>query len=139
MVIVDASVAFKWFSQNEENSDQALKILSSHQNKQNIILAPDLLFYELANAWATKTSLAIKGIKTFLKDLQNINLKIEAINFELLNQAVVLSKKYKISLYDAVYITLAKRKKCLFITSDQKLVSKTNLPFVKLLKTYNLI
>lgn len=133
MVIVDASVAFKWFSQNEENSDQALKILSSHQNKQNIILVPDLLFYELANAWATKTTLTVKGIKTFLKDLQNINLKIESVNFKMLNQAVILSKKYKISLYDAVYIALAKQKKCILITADQKLVSKVNLSFVKLL------
>lgn len=134
MVIVDASVAFKWFSQNEENSEQALEIFSSHQSKQNIILVPDLLFYELANAWVTKTALTVKGIKTFLKDLQNINLKIAAVNFELLNQAVVLSKKYKISLYDAVYIALAKQKKYLFITADQKLIEKVNLPFVKLLK-----
>lgn len=138
MVIIDASVAFKWFSQEEENADQALDLLSSHQSKQNIILVPDLLFYELTNAWVTKTVLTIKGIKTFLKDLQNINLKIETVQFELLNRAVVLSKKYKLSLYDAVYITLARQKKCLFLTADQKLIEKINLPFVKLLRDYSL-
>lgn len=138
MVIVDASVAFKWFLKNEENIDQALTILTLHQNKQNVILVPDILFYELANAWATKTALTVKGIKTFLKDLQNIKLEIEVINFELLNQAVVLSKKYKISLYDAIYIALARQKKYLFITADQKLASKVNLPFVVSLKDYNI-
>lgn len=137
MVIVDASVAFKWFLNNEEDIDQALTILTLHQNEQNIILVPDLLFYELANAWVTKTALTVKGIKTFLNDLQNINLKIGVVNFDLLNQAAVLSKKYKISLYDATYLALAKQKKCLLITADQKLIGKVNLPFVKLLQDYS--
>lgn len=98
--------------------------------RKNIIAIPDLLLYELANAWATKTSLPITSIRIFLKDLQNINLKVETVGFELLNRAIAVSKKYKISLYDAVYIALAKQNQCQFVTDDQKLTAKVKLPFI---------
>lgn len=88
---------------------------------------------ELSNAWATKASLPLKSIKTFLKDLQDANLKIETVNFKLLEEATVIAKKYKTSLYDAVYISLAKQKKCQFVTADQKLIAKVKLSFMKLL------
>lgn len=133
MVVLDASVVFKWFGADEDYTDKAFSFLSTHQNQKNIILAPDLLLYELTNAWATKTSLPAKSIKIFLKDLQDINLRIETVDFNLLYQAVLVSKKYKISLYDAVYISLAKQKKCQFVTADQKLIAKVKLSFMKLL------
>lgn len=133
MVILDTSVIFKWFESNEENRDKALEFLSDHQNKKSVIVVPDLLFYELSNAWATKVSLPVKSIRTFLEDLQDANLKIESINFKFLKQAILIAKKFKTSVYDAVYIALAKQKKCQFITADQKLISKVNLPFVRLL------
>lgn len=131
MVVLDTSVIFKWFSTNEDNEDKALSLLSAHQDQKNIILVPNLLLYELANAWATKASLPLASIKTFLKDLQDANLKIETVNFKLLEKAAIIAKKYKTSLYDAVYIALAKQKKCQLITADEKLVEKVKLPFIK--------
>ncbi|TSC87845.1 MAG: Uncharacterized protein G01um10147_348 [Microgenomates group bacterium Gr01-1014_7] len=137
MIIIDSSVAFKWFSQEDEGDiDKALEILDLHLQKKEIITVPDLIIYELANVWATKSNLPLKRSKVFLKDFQNSQFVIEQISFELINKAMTFSKKYKVSVYDTIYAVLAKEKKCLLITADEKFVEKINLPFVKLLQEY---
>ena len=135
MVITDASVVFKWFDQAEEYFDQALKILNKHLAEDNIVV-PDLFFYELANAWTTKSALSPKDIKLNLVKLESYKLNIESFTYNLIQKAVVFSKKYKVSLYDASYAVLAKEKKCDLITADSKFVTQVNLFFVKDLGKY---
>ncbi|MBI2017971.1 type II toxin-antitoxin system VapC family toxin [Candidatus Daviesbacteria bacterium] len=135
MVVIDASLAFKWFEiEQEEFIEQALEILQDHLLGNNIIVAPDLILYELSNSWSTKSRLTAKEIKIYLKDLEKYQLKLEPVNLDMLKRAVDFSKKYGISVYDAVYVILAKQKRCKLITADQKLAAKVNLSFVKLLK-----
>ncbi|MDP3732945.1 MAG: type II toxin-antitoxin system VapC family toxin [Candidatus Daviesbacteria bacterium] len=139
MVVIDASLAFKWFEiEQEEFIEKAIKILQDHLLGKNIIVVPDLILYELSNSWSTKSRLTAKEIKIYLKDLEKYQLKLEPVNLDILNQTVDFSKKYDISVYDALYIALAKQKKCKLITSDQKLASKVNLSFVKLLEDYKI-
>lgn len=135
MVIVDASIAYKWFAK-EEYSDLALNILQKHVNGREKIVVPDLILYELVNAWVTKTAISIPIVKTNLKNLQDASLEIENPTFALVLEAATIAKKYRISVYDGYYLVLARKKKCGFITADAKLVNKVNLPFVKLLSEY---
>lgn len=136
MVVVDTSVAFKWTDENEESRNIALKILQDHiQNKVKIIV-PQLIFYELANSWATKTKLSVSTIKSNLKRLKKADLTIEPPSFELMVKAVEFSKKYQVSVYDASYAVLAQAKKCNLITADTKFVNQVNLPYVKTLTGY---
>lgn len=128
MVVIDTSVAYKWFSpENEELLSEALALLKN----SNALIAPDLIIYELANSWATKTKLKIPQIKIFLKDLEETEIKIEPVSFELVRKAIDFSKKYHVSVYDALYAVLALEKGCDFVTADSKFVVKVNLPFVK--------
>lgn len=135
MVIVDTSVIYKWYSL-EENSDQAREILQNHLNNQEVACAPELILYELANAWVTKAGLSLKQIKLNLKNFKSTNVRVIDITFAIINKALNLAKKYQITIDDASYIALAREKKCIFITADQKLASKVNLPFVVSLKDY---
>lgn len=138
MIIIDCSVAFKWFSQeDEEDIDKALEILDLHLCGKEIITVPDLIIYELANVWATKSNLSPERSKVFLKDFKNSQLVIEQISFELINKAVAFSKKYQVSVYDAIYAVLAKDRGCSLVTADKKFAEKINLPFVKLLEEYS--
>lgn len=136
MVIVDTSVAYKWTDKNEEFRDKALAILQSHINSKVRIIVPDLIFYELANAWATKTKLSSYKISNSLKDLEESNLNVEMVRFDLVRKAILFSRKYKVSVYDATYAVLAKEKKCYLITADEKFAKQVNLPFVKTLSQY---
>jgi len=47
------------------------------------------------------------------------------------NKSAIFSRKYKVSVYDAVYAVLAQDKGCVLITADSKFVDQVNLPFVK--------
>lgn len=78
MVVCDTSVVFKWFSTAQEKDlPFALKLLELHLHHKETITAPDIILYELGNAWATKTKLKPIKIKTFLADLDNTDLTIE--------------------------------------------------------------
>lgn len=132
MVIVDASVAYKWFAKNEEDSDLALSILQKHINGQEKIVVPDLILCELANAWVTKIAISNARVKANLKDLQDASLEIESLTFDLISKAAAFAQKYRLSVYDAIYAVLAKDKRCSLVTADKKFTEKINLPYAKL-------
>ena|SRR3989344_6594423 len=137
MVVVDASVAYKWFSPTEENAEVAVGLFKDHITSKNKIIVPDLIIYELANVWSTKTALGVKQIRQNLSDLKEAMLDMEAVTFNFLEKVIEISKKYKISAYDATYIVLAKERKCVLVTADAKLISQVKLPFVKDLANYS--
>lgn len=137
MVVVDTSIAYKWFSkEGEDLLSQAIRLLKNHLEKHEALIAPDIIIYELANAWATKTQLTHDQIKIFMKDFSSTRIKIEAITFDLINHAILFSKKYHVSVYDASYAVLAREKRCDYYTADIKFVERVNLPFIKHLKNY---
>ena len=137
MIVIDSSVIFKWFDATEDFHLQAKTHLRQHLSRENEILIPDLLLYEITNAWVTKTQLDEKDIKGNLARMEKYSLKITPINFELLKKAAWLSKKYQVSVYDAIYAVVAEEKKCDLITADDRFANKVNLPFVKKLADYN--
>jgi len=137
MIIIDSSVIFKWFNTTEEFHLQAKVLLRQHLSRNNEILIPTLLLYEITNAWATKTKLDEKDIKDNLERLEKYSLKIIPINFAQLKKAAKFSKKYLVSVYDATYAVVAEEKKCDLITADDRFANKVNLPFVKKLSDYN--
>lgn len=136
MVVIDTSVAYKFFAPEEEGYLQASNILQKHIEGNEIILVPDLLLYELANAWSTKTSVSSIQIAVNLNDLKVAKLEVENVSFQLVDAAVKLSREYKISVYDGYFAVLAKKKKCDLVTADNQLADKLRMPFVKKLTDY---
>lgn len=131
MVVVDTSVIYKWFTDTEEKRDEAIALLINHLKKKELITVPDLLLYEITNAWATKTTLTQEEIEKNLTYLQSYGLKITPVTLSLVLKASKLAKKYRISVYDASYIVLAQEKACTVITADEKLLNKVHLPYLK--------
>ncbi|MBI2039593.1 type II toxin-antitoxin system VapC family toxin [Candidatus Microgenomates bacterium] len=133
MVVIDASVVFKWFAEDESNFEEALQILQDHRLNKSLISAPQLLIYELTNAWVTKTKITLKNIKANLKKLEKAAIQLENVTFTRAEKAIEFASNYHISVYDASYVVLAQEKQCSLITADARLVERINLPFVKLL------
>lgn len=134
MIILDASIVVKWIKQDEEDVDIALSLYNSHLKKKENIVAPRLLFYEVANFLATKPRSTSKTIKINLAFLFNSNLTFHIETNEELKDATLLAKKYKTSVYDMLYAVVAKNKKCILVTADENFVKKTKFRHVKLLK-----
>ena len=124
MIVLDASVILKWIFGDEDGGNKALRWKNDHAAGSETIAVPDLLFYEVANALATKTRLSKEDVAEAFSLLWDFKLERFDFGKEEFLSAMFLSKEYAITLYDAAYIELACRLDCLFITADKKLYDK---------------
>lgn len=134
MVIIDASVVNKLFFPHEEGYDEVRKIIGRHLKSEAQVIVPDLLFYEVTNALATKTIVPKSKIFKALNQLDNYNLEVFHPSVGDVIQAGIFSKDNHVSVYDAIYVILAASNKCDLITADEKFAKQVNLPFVKTLE-----
>ena len=132
MIVVDSSVAFKWFKP-ENNSDQANKLLQNHLNGINHILVPPLLFLEIANALVAKTLTTPPTIRQDLQHLYTLDLHLYTPTLDNLLETAQLAKKYHTSVYYMLYAVIAKYHHTTLITADANFLKKTRFRFVKLL------
>ena len=139
MIILDASVILKMIFE-EQDTNIALQLRENHITGKEKMAAPELLYYELANVLATKTPLSVKSSSSALAEIFNLEIETYTLGVEEFLSSINLSNKYKISVYDASYMILAKRLNCNFITADVKLVKKTkDLKFVRLLNDIKIL
>lgn len=137
MIVVDSSVAFKWLkSRNEPHRERAAVMLERHIKGEIRIIAPSLLFIEIANALSTKTATKPKIIQADLHALYNFSLEIYRETEEDVATSSLLARKNKTSVYDMLYAVIAKRLGTELITADEQFIRKTNYPHVRLLSEY---
>lgn len=133
MIVVDASVVFKWFSTSEPYYKEAQELLSPSSSDAINISVPDFIYLELSNAWSTKQTLPYKEVKRNLQALFELKLNMHHVTPQLLFAAIQLSTSHAVSVYDALYAALAKEMNCDLITADEKFVRQVNLSYIKLL------
>ena len=133
MIVVDASVVLKWIKADEEDRGKATALYLKHIDKQ--ILVPPLLFIEVANALATKSTTDDADITLALAYIFNAKLTVAVVEPEDIIQAAVFSKKYRTTVYDMLYAVIAQKHQTQLVTADENFIRKTNFPFVKSLKS----
>ena len=121
-LIIDASVALKWFIE-EENSHKALLLRDKISNDITPIV-PTLFFYEIINVLRYKTEFGINDIKKVLESLIDFQFVIEDPEKELMEKTIDLAFKYGTTIYDASYLALGEKYDTKLITADKKLVEK---------------
>ncbi len=124
MIVLDASVILKWLFDDEPGGASAARLKDAHVDGNQIVAVPDLLFYEVGNVLATKTRLSEEAIAEALSLLWNFSLERFDLGLEEFLACLALSRKHKITLYDAAYLELSTRLKCSFVTADKKLYAK---------------
>lgn len=136
-IVIDASVALKWFLKNEKDRDKAKLLLKQFADGKIKFIVPTLWLYEIANVF--KSNIAQKMMskitaKRYLKKIKDLD--IVSVDFDsVVDAALNLSVKLGISVYDAAYIALSKSQNLPFYTADQKLLDKIPVSFKKV---YNL-
>lgn len=135
--VVDTSVAIKWFTYtNETDIFQAKKFLFDVQGGKIIVLAPAIFLAELANVFLLSKKLTALQTKTAIEIIGNSRIAIAAINKEIIISAVILAEKHEITVYDAIFLSLAKQWNCPLISADQKSHGKITDGSVMMLKDY---
>jgi len=136
MLVLDASVVAKWFKY-EEGREKALEIRDNFISDQEQITFPDLLVLELANLLRFSRIYNQTDIIKAIESIENMDIDIVVPTFEVIKDSVRIAVENDLTVYDAVYISLAESLGCDFITADEKLHQKVKkLKFVKLLKNY---
>jgi predicted nucleic acid-binding protein len=122
LYVVDAFVAVKWFVP-ERKSTEALEVKESYQRGEVMLLAPDLLLYEMANAmrFHPVAELSREEITKAVEAVIKMQF-VSPLNEGDWSECVNLSFDENISIYDASYLALTRREKCVLLTADQRLL-----------------
>lgn len=119
--VVDASLVAKWFFP-EEYSDKCRELLSSDDE----LLAPNLIWGEVGNVIWKRFSrhevTADEALET-VKDILQMPV-VDISSQDLLPRAVEIAVALGITVYDALYLSLALSRSCLMVTADEKLINK---------------
>lgn len=133
MIVLDASVIAKWFLE-EPKSSSALYYRDLHFKREEIIIAPDVIIYELANLFRYKKDFEEKEIISVFDALEKFKIEIVHLDFKDTARAAIFARQRDITVYDAVYVIVALNFGCKFITADEKLYEKIkDLDFSELL------
>ncbi len=131
MYVVDASVAIKWFSE-EEYTDKAVDIRNKFFKREYELAAPDLILYEVSNALRFNPNFNEEDVIEAVNSLFDMGISIIVPTLRVIKSSITMAFKYKITIYDAFYAALANEIGFTFITADSKLYQKIkDLEFVK--------
>lgn len=131
--VLDSSVALKWFLA-EADSAKALQLRNDARAGNHELLAPEVFAIEIAHALTRAERqgriIPAEGA-SFLADAL-ADLPILHASLLLLPRAYSISSAARIGVYDCLYISLAEREKCEFLTADARLAGnlKSQFPFI---------
>ena len=117
-LVVDASVAAKWFLP-EEHSESALQLLQEGRE----LLVPDLIWAEVGNTlWKRrqKNEIPDEDARRILQELSRFNLVVHSCR-ELSDSAWAIANHWKRSFYDSLYLALSESESCPMVTADRRL------------------
>lgn len=122
-VVVDTSVAVKWFVREDEGRDQALEILNQIKQQPTRFCVPELFFNEMLAVFC-KLMRDANLIKEYIGILAELGMERIGNGGALLGNAAELAKQYDLSGYDAVFAASAKLLNGVWLTADKEAVKK---------------
>ena len=125
-LVLDTSVIAKWYIE-EENTEKAIEIRDKFVAGKFAILEPTLLIYELGNVFRKHPAKSPEDVESDFKALFDIRLEFfEVREPGFLKFVFENGRKFGITFYDAVYVTLAMDEDCKLITTDGRLQRKVD-------------
>lgn len=119
--IIDTSVIIKWYyKKNEEDLKQANYFYDKSKEGYDIIVAPDLLIYEILNFFKSKKEISNDDVYTILNEIYN-TISIYGIGNNLFKKSFKIARDNNITIYDSIYISLSEELGIPFVTADSKL------------------
>ena len=131
--VLDASTAVRWVLKNPL-TPRALRLRDEYQRQIHELIAPAHFPHEIASA-LTKAErqkvIAVGDAHPLIKDILNTPPGLHAVD-PLFYRAVDLSSQTRSAFYDCLYVALAEREQCQFVTADQTLLNNLSrhFPFV---------
>lgn len=121
---MDASVVAKWVLPGEPYQEKAIKLKEDQASGIVELCAPSFIVQEVANSlWrAVKLKrIAEEDAQEALKALNDMRIELYELDWTKLSQALSISCKLNVTIYDAAYLFLNNEIKIPLITADNKL------------------
>jgi predicted nucleic acid-binding protein len=118
-VVIDTSMAFKWFDTSESGADVAAELRVAHGRDEVALLAPAHLPLEIVNVLACR-HVADGELADAVVSLSATDLLIVPVDDELLIESARIAAAEQLALYDAVFIALAAALDAELVTADRR-------------------
>ncbi|MEM1951674.1 MAG: type II toxin-antitoxin system VapC family toxin [Candidatus Nitrosocaldus sp.] len=134
-LVIDASVVVKWFN-IEPLHDKAIAIRDRYIDGAIDLIAPTLIYYEVANALRYNPRFGIEEVRAAVKALEDLSLTTYEFSMDMASKAVEIAYMYGITVYDAAYVSLAALMDTTLYTADKEVVAKVSATYVKHLSEF---
>ena len=124
MIVLDASVALKWLVPGETDRDAALKVLDRVLERPEKFAAPELLFMETAAVLARAQAITLTDRKRYVTYLEELGLHRVGAGHEVLQTALELSDRWKLSACDCIYLATATLMQGQWLTADERALKR---------------
>lgn len=122
-IVSDASTIAKWFL-DEPSSAKALQLQQSYIEGKIVLLAPEVLPFEVLNALRYSTVFSVEELQTVAHSLSNYGIQLHPLNGSLADKTIELAVNNDITVYDASYVALAVLHDTVCYTADRVLLNK---------------
>lgn len=127
-IVVDTSVAFKWFvAYGEAGLDEAATLLRLHRAGEVSLIAPTLIMIEIANTLRYVTPSAEDAI-AFLDGFVATGVTLFETTPQLVRAATVRASESGMSVYDALFLALAEQRGCTLASADHRAFAGIDTP-----------
>lgn len=124
MIVLDASVAIKWFVGSEPLASEAVGVLGEIERDPSGVLVPELFMNELLAVLCRLPDSRPAKVREALGLVEALGLKRVGNGHELLSLAADFAGRWKLSGYDAVYVALAALSGGVWLTADARAARK---------------
>ncbi|MBN2839420.1 MAG: type II toxin-antitoxin system VapC family toxin [Coriobacteriia bacterium] len=121
-VVIDSSVAVKWFKEpTEAGSDEAFALLGAHRDRHVSLVAPTHLILEVLNALRL-SPLSADDLAQVAHKLDAFGVVWVEIDTSLGADAALLARAHGLTLYDAAFVATALSLDAELVTDDQAIL-----------------
>lgn len=136
ILILDASVALKWFFK-EEMAEEAFLLMEGLHRKEIRMVVPEIFYSEFANAcwkYAKKKIIPVSRALAATDSLNHVPLESYS-DRELTDVALENALRFNIPIYDGIYLALAEVYVAPLVTADRTLFNtcKDRFDFIEFL------
>jgi predicted nucleic acid-binding protein len=121
--VVDASIVLQWLL--ETPSEAARTVLESHLDGRDPLAAPELLRYEVGNVLVRKTPLTPAAVAEAFGHFLDPEIQTYTLGAAEYRDSLRLAGRYKLTMYDASYVALARALGVEMVTADRRLAGAT--------------
>lgn len=117
-LVLDASVAIKWFVEGETGRAEALELLDRIRDDPGPFVVPELFFNEMLAVLARLSGGDGAALRGHLEALQDLGMERVGNGRELIARAAAIASRYRLSGYDSIYAACADLMRGCWLTAD---------------------